>query len=102
MPLEILPNALYSLSSCKVVIQSKKSVLFHKSISSNLVDKKMYISSLAVLLVVKGEQVIHNYDSSSLAVSENEIILLPKDLYIVSDFVTEQNIFEAFVFFVDN
>ena len=101
MPLEILPSTLYSLPSCELVLQSKKSSLFHKSLSSSLVNKKMYLSTMAILLVEKGEQIVHNYDGSKLTVAENEIVILPKDIYVVSDFVTEQELFEASIFFID-
>ncbi|WP_223671199.1 hypothetical protein [Kangiella shandongensis] len=102
MPLEILPASLHSLSSCELLLQSKESSLFHKTLTSSLINKKMYLSSIAILLVKKGQQVVHNYDSANLTVAENEIVILPKDIYVVSDFVTEEHHFEAFICFVDD
>lgn len=100
--IEILPSSLYSLPNIEIIFTSKTSSIIHKSLSQNLVNKKMYLSSVAILLVTKGEQVIRNYDGDNLVVKENEMVVLPKDLYVVSDFVTNQNIFEAMIFFIDD
>ena len=102
MILEILPASLYSLPNIKVLLRNKNSSIISKSLSQSLVNKKMYLSSVAILLVINGEQVIKNYDGADLIVKSNEMVLLPKDLYVVSDFVTNKGNFEAQVFFIDD
>jgi len=102
MSLEILPDSLYSLPSIDVLLKNDKSSIVHKLLSASLIDKKMHLSSVAILLVKKGKQIIQNYDGSPTKVTEKEIVILPKDLYVVSDFVTKENIFEAIVFFIDD
>jgi AraC-like DNA-binding protein len=102
MSLEILPDSLYSLPSIDVLLKNDKSSIVHKLLSASLIDKKMHLSSVAILLVKKGKQIIQNYDGSPTIVTEKEIVILPKDLYVVSDFVTKENIFEAIVFFIDD
>lgn len=101
MILEILPSSLYGSPNIKVLLRNKTSLIITKSLSKNLIDKKMYLSSVAILLVVKGKQIIKGYDGADLTVKENEMVILPKDLYVVSDFVTSQHEFEAVIFFID-
>ncbi len=60
------------------------------------------LTTSAILFVVKGEQKIAKYDGVDLVVNENEMVLLPKDLYVVSDFVTKQSNFIAYIFFIDD
>ena len=102
MILEILPSSLYDLPNIEVILKNKASSIIFKSLSENLENKKMFLSSVAILLVMKGEQIIQNYDKTDLIVRENEMVILPKDLYVVSDFVTKQEKFEAFIFFIDD
>jgi AraC-like DNA-binding protein len=85
-----------------VLLKNDKSSIVYKSLSAGLIDKKMYLSSVAILLVRKGKQIIQNYDGSPTIVTEKEIVILPKDLYVASDFVTKENAFEAIVFFIDD
>jgi len=101
MLLEILPSALYSLPNIDVLLRSNTSSIVFKSLSESLEDKKMYLSSIAVLLVMRGEQIVRNYDQKDLLVKTNEMVILPQDLYVVSDFVTKEGVFEAFIFFID-
>lgn len=102
MTLEILPDSLYLLPGIEVLLKSKKSSVVVKSLSTSLIDKKMYLSSMAILLVEKGEQVIQKHGHPSITVTEKEMVVLPKDLYVVSDFVTRNSIFKAVVFFIDD
>jgi len=101
MILEILPSSLYKQPNIEVALKNKGSSIIFKSLSESLENKKMYLSSVAILLVLKGEQIIQNYDGSKLTVKENEIVILPRDLYVVSDFIAEQGSFEALIFFID-
>jgi AraC-like DNA-binding protein len=102
MILEILPSSLYGLPNIEVILKNNTSSIIFKSLSESLEKKKMYLSSVAILLVMKGEQVIQSYEKTDFIVKENEIVILPKGLYVVSDFVTKQDNFEAFIFFIDD
>lgn len=102
MILEILPSSLYGLPNIEVILKNNTSSIIFKSLSESLEKKKMYLSSVAILLVMKGEQVIQSYENTDFIVKENEIVILPKGLYVVSDFVTKQDNFEAFIFFIDD
>ena len=101
MILEVLPSSLYGLPNIEVILRNNTSSIVFKSLSESLEKKKMYLSSVAILLVMKGEQIIQDYEKTDLVVKENEMVFLPKDLYVVSDFVTKQDNFEAFIFFID-
>ena len=102
MLLEILPTSLYDSPNIEVILKKNGSSINYKSLSESLVNKKMYLSSVAILLVMNGEQVIKDYEGADLVVKENEMVLLPKDLYVVSDFVINNKSFEAYVFFIDD
>ncbi len=102
MILELLPESLFSSPNIEVMLKNRTSSIVFKSLPESLVSKKMYLSSVAILLVIKGEQIIKGYDKEDLIVKEHEMVLLPKDLYVVSDFVTKKNNFKAVIFFIDD
>ena len=102
MVLEVLPSSLYRSPNIEVLLKNSASSIIYKSLPQSLVNKKMYLSSVAILLIVKGEQAIKDYDGVDLVVKENEMVILPKDLYIVSDFVINNKKFEAVLFFIDD
>ncbi len=102
MILEILPANLIALPSVKLLLRDTKSAIYHKILDSSLLDKEMYLSSIAILYIVRGKQIISNYDSKAITVNEGQLLFLSKDMYLVSDFVTENGHFEAIIFFIDD
>jgi len=100
--LEDLPSSLYENPDIEIILKGKNSSILFKSLTEDLQDKKMYLSSVAVLMVVDGVQNIKNYDGAGLVVKQNEMVVLPKDLYVVSDFVAKNNAFKAYIFFIDD
>lgn len=102
MTLEILPRQLYCLPNIKVLFRNNNSSILHKTLHESLIDKEMYLSSVAMLFVVKGKQTIRNYGGRKVVVGQGQLLYLSKDMYLVSDFVTENNEFEAVIFFFDD
>ena len=102
MILEILPNKLFSLPSIKVLQRNKNSAILHKILHNDLIDKEMYLSSVVMLFVLKGRQIISNNDGHKVVIEQGELLYLAKDMYLVSDFITENNTFEAVLFFMDD
>ena len=102
MILEVLPNALYSLSNINVLLRNKESSILYKVLSTNLINKEMYISSIAILYILNGKQIISNYDGDKVILEKGQMIYLSKDMYLVSDFVTDKDQFEALIFFMDD
>ena len=102
MILETLPKSLYSNSNIEIFMNNKNSAIIHKILNENLVDKKMYLSSLALVYITSGEQIIRNKEGNVTRISEGNMLLLKKDRYLVSDFVTKSSVFEAIIFFLDD
>lgn len=101
MLLDVLPKTLYSQSNIKSLFVNKNSSILHKILNENLLKKEMYLSSVAILFIIKGKQIIANYNGEKVIVQQGQILFLPQDIYIVSDFVID-DVFEAMLFFMDN
>ena len=102
MILEILPNSLYSLSNISVLLRNKESAILHKILITNLINKEMYISSVVILYIINGKQIISNYDGDKVIIQKGQMLYLSKDMYLVSDFISDGDQFEAILFFMDD
>ena len=103
MILDIIPECLYSSPNIKVILSQKQSSILHKTLDKCLIDKEMFLSTVTILFVIKGKQIIRNYDSENIAVQKGQLLFLLKDMYFVSDFVTDgDETFEAILFFMDD
>ncbi|VAW70145.1 hypothetical protein MNBD_GAMMA10-2599 [hydrothermal vent metagenome] len=102
MLLELIPDQLYRLPNIKTLLRNDNSVIFYKILREDLIDKEMYLSTVAILYVLKGQQIISNYDGKKVVVEAGQLLYLSKEMYIVSDFVRKEGVFEAVIFFFDD
>lgn len=102
MILEILPQHLFSMPNIATLLRHKNAVILHKILHQNLLDKEMYLSSAALLYIIKGEQNLGIYDAERVRVKSGQLLYLPKDIYLVSDFIKHDDSFEAMLFFIDD
>ncbi len=101
MLLELLPSRLYRSPNVEVLFSDNNSSIFHKVLSENLMEKEIFLSSVAILYVVQGQQIIKNYDGDKVIVEQGQALYLSRDMYVVSDFVTRNSKFEAVIFFFE-
>lgn len=103
MILEVIPKALYPLPNLRPLLFDGHSSVLHKTLSRSLLQKEKYISTALIVYIVRGRQIIENPDHSRTTVPENHMLFLPKDLYLVSDYVPDDGgKFEAILFFLDD
>ena len=102
MVMEIIPQALGGLSNVKIILSNGRSSILYKTLDESLIDKEKYIVTALVVYVVRGRQVISNPDGMQVVVEEGSLLFLPKDLYMVSDYIPDNNSFEAYLFFIDD
>lgn len=102
MLLELIPSQLYRLPNINTLFRNDSSSILYKVLRENLINKEMYISTVAILYVLKGRQVINKYDGKKVVVEQGQLVYLSKEMYLVSDFVIENGVFEAVIFFFDD
>lgn len=100
MTLEILPQKLFTMPNVTPLMQHGNAAIFHKTLRHDLLDKEIYLSQTAILFIVKGRQLLHQNANQPTAVQQGDLLLLPKDIYLVSDYTTNDNQFEAILFFI--
>ncbi|WP_036132228.1 helix-turn-helix domain-containing protein [Marinobacter nitratireducens] len=102
MILEIIPKALYSRPNISPLLIDGRSSVLHKTLGGDLVGKEIYISTPLIVYILKGKQIIERSDLAATTIPENHLLFLPKDLYLVSDYVRDGwGEFEAILFFLD-
>lgn len=102
MTLEVIPQALFSLKNVKPVLVDGNSSILHKTLSTDLLNKAIYISTSLIVYLKLGRQVIRDYDGVDNVVPQDHLIFLSKGVYTVSDFVAIDDQFEANLFFFDD
>ena len=101
MPLELVPQSLYSLSNVKILLSDNESSILYKELRENITNVEVYIKTPLIIFVDKGQQVISHRDGTNITVNRHEAVFLPKDIYVASDLVIDADLFRSFMFFID-
>jgi len=101
MPLEVIPKSLYLSKKLKPMLSDERSSILRKTLTDNLINTGKYIATPLVVYIVQGRQVIRDPDGIDHVIGEGHLIFLPRDVYVVSDYVATPGVFEAFLFFID-
>jgi len=102
MKYNTLPKALYNLPSVKKILYHNDSCILYKKLTENLLNQEKISTSHCIALVVKGKVEIESYEGERLAFHENEMLFMPRDTYLISDFIKYQEGIEVFLIFFDH
>lgn len=72
MPLEIIPQSLFSLGNIKVMLRDSNAAVLYKSLTSDLLDKAVFITVPLILYVSRGTQKVLSPEGKSIIVNEVE------------------------------
>lgn len=102
MILETLPYSLIHLNNLKTILSNNTSHIFYKTLKNNLENKEIYMTSAAVVYIVKGRQIISDQNGTQAVLEENSLSFFSRDMYWVSDYIAKNGSFEAYLFFIDD
>lgn len=95
----IVPQAFISSANIKNVLVEGTNGVFLKEVRTVNPDEERYLSAHALTLVLRGQLNVSPADGRRQLVKENQMIFLPKGLYMISDVIPEKTSFKAIVFF---
>jgi AraC family transcriptional regulator, exoenzyme S synthesis regulatory protein ExsA len=99
--LKILPQQFYQNPSVNKILVDGLSCIIHKTSAEVVLHKEGYVSAHAITLVLKGKLRVEKDNGIPIHVHENQMIFLPRGIYMISDFIPDSDVFEAVVFFFD-
>ncbi|MDH7447959.1 helix-turn-helix transcriptional regulator [Aquimarina sp. 2201CG14-23] len=99
--MKVVPQAFYQHPKIEKVLMDGLSCVILKNVQQVDLQNQRYLASHALTLVLNGGLRIETPEGDLTIVHKNQLILLPKGLYLISDIIPESGSFEAVVFFFD-
>ena len=98
-----IPKELANYSGVKQIFEYKNdSTIFYKCMDFNLINFEFYTQMHCIVFNCNGRETITSYDFKSVEICKDELIFLPKDMYLISDFIKNNKALEAYMFFFDD
>lgn len=102
MKLYILPEALYGMDGIKEILYAKDNCIVHKKLNENIIDSEKLIVSHSIVYLVHGNIQINTFDGDEVSITNGEMLFMPRDSYLISDYVTKDNGLEAYLIFFNH
>jgi len=99
--MKVLPQSFYERKEIIKVLVDGLSCVIYKEMNDDVSMKEGYVSTHAIVLVLQGTLKVENDFAGGATVQANEMIFLPKGIYMVSDIIPGDGSFVSVVFFFD-
>ena len=101
--LQVIPQLLLGLPNCSTWLTDGRSTVIYKTLAASLPDVGKFVAVPLLLYLRQGEQHIRDADGGQEVLKPGQLLYLPRDVYVVSDFVPAGGRpLEALLFFIDD
>jgi len=96
-----LPKAMYDLDVIKVLLANENNSILYKRLDTDMLNMEKIIISHSIVYVISGSVEIQTYDYEKFTVTDGEMLFMPRDSYLISDYIKDQKDMEVYLFFFD-
>jgi len=97
-----LPKAFYHFDGVKQILAHEDNCILHKVLKADVIDAEALMTSHAIIYVVEGKAQVNTYDGEELHIHKGEMLFMPRDSYVISDYTSEGKDVEVYLFFFDH
>ena len=92
---------MYDLDAIKILLADENNSILYKKLETDMLDMEKIIVSHSIVYVISGYVEIQTYDYQKFTVSDGEMLFMPRDSYLISDYMKNQKDMEVYLFFFD-
>ena len=92
---------MYGLENVHTVLANANNSILHKIVDKDMLDMEKIIVSHSIVYVKSGRVIINTYDYKQYTVTDGEMLFIPRDSYLISDYITKEKDMEVYLFFFD-
>ncbi len=96
------PKAFYNIDGVTVLLQNDNNCMLHKKLHSDVENANILIVSHLIVFVVNGQVEIDTDEGEHLVATNGEMLFMPRDSYMVSDYLRNGKDLEVFLLFFDH
>ncbi|MCB4759036.1 MAG: AraC family transcriptional regulator [Sulfurovum sp.] len=102
MNLVTLPQALYGLDGIREILTFKDNAILYKKLDYNLENNEKLITAHSVVYVLNGLVKICTLDGEEFVANNGEMLFVPRDSYLISDYLKHGQSMEVYLLFFDH
>lgn len=92
---------MYDLDAIKILLANENNSILYKKLDLDMLNMEKIIVSHSIVYVMSGCVEIQTYDYEKFTVTDGEMLFMPRDSYLISDYMKHQKDMEVYLFFFD-
>ena len=97
-----LPQAMYDLDAIQCILVDENNSILHKRLTADMLNMEKIIVSHSIVYIKSGRVKVQTYDYEEFSIGEGEMLFMPRDSYLISDYIQEGKEMEVYLFFFDH
>jgi AraC-like DNA-binding protein len=97
----LIPQSLHDMADAFPVMSHNEAAIFFKCIEQNVINIEFYTNMPCLAFVLSGEETFTVFDHQQIRLTNSEMLFMPKNMYLISDFIRTNGPLRAFLFFFD-
>ena len=93
---------MYTLDVVKPILFFKNNAILHKKLTSDMINMEKVIVSHSLVYIKSGIVKIQTYDYEEFILNEGEMLFMPRDSYLISDYINTDKEMDVYIFFFDH
>ncbi|NQY93963.1 MAG: helix-turn-helix transcriptional regulator [Campylobacteraceae bacterium] len=98
----VLPQVLYSLPNIRQILLDEENCILYKELNENIINRDKLFISHSIVYVINGKVRINTYEGKEIIVENQEMVFMPRDSYIVSDYLKNDKNMQVILFFFNH
>ena len=97
-----LPQSLYGFDGIKEILFYEENAILHKKLQRDLLDNEKLITAHSIVYVLNGKVSVTTFEGDEVSIGNQEMLFMPRDSYLISDFMQNGKNMEVFLLFFDH
>lgn len=93
---------MYNLDAVNCLLVDDNNAILHKRLTSDMLNMEKIIVSHSIVYIKSGTLKVQTYDYEEFSIGVGEMLFMPRDSYLISDYIQDDNEMEVYLFFFDH
>ena len=95
----LIPAQLGRFADAHLFMTDNESSIYYKDLKNDLRGIEFYTSQPCLTYIIDGQETFTSFDNDDVQIAETEMLLMPRNMYLVSDFRSAFGPLKSFLFF---
>lgn len=100
MKYQTLPKALYAYPGVKKLLHDNESCILFKTLNRSLESQEKIATSHCFMYIITGKVEVQTQAGKTITTHSGEMLFMPRDTYLISDFVTQNESASLYLIFI--